>query len=56
MTKMCPFLVSAQGSAACHGKNCAWFVTHESPKAEECAIKELSDNLKFISMKIAEKL
>jgi len=53
MPKMCPLLLIAKkGSTECPGKECAWYVTHEQPDSEGCAIKELSDSLKTIGLQI----
>ncbi len=40
--------------AQCLKEKCAWYVIHEIPNAEGCAIAELSNNLKTISLRIEE--
>jgi len=54
MAKLCPLLLIAKSGAAVCSDECAWYVKHEMPNAEGCAIKELSDDLKYISLRIAE--
>jgi hypothetical protein len=36
----------------CLGEACAWYVIHESPHAEGCAVAKISDVLKTISMNL----
>jgi len=51
MPVLCPLLFLARrGAAECQGEECAWYVRHENPNSEGCAIKELSDSLKTISL------
>jgi len=54
MAKVCPLLLIAGKGDECVEEKCAWYVIHEKPNAEECAIAELSNNLKTISLRIAE--
>lgn len=54
MAKVCPLLLIAEKGDECVEEKCAWYVVHEEPNAKECAIKELSDDLKYISLRIAE--
>lgn len=54
MAKVCPLLLIASAGDECLEEKCAWYVEHEDPNVKECAIKELSDDLKYISLRIAE--
>ncbi|MCK4788370.1 MAG: hypothetical protein KAV87_31810 [Desulfobacteraceae bacterium] len=57
---ICPIIFTFQAKAQsmelveCRKEKCAWWVIHEHPNAEGCAIAELSNNLKTISLRIAE--
>ena len=54
MSKVCPLLLIAGKGEECVEKKCAWYIEHEMPNSEGCAIAELSDSLKTISLRIAE--
>ncbi len=54
MAKVCPLLLIAGKGEECVEEDCAWYVIHEQPNAEGCAIAELSNNLKTISLRIKE--
>jgi len=40
----------AMAQITCKKEECAWYVKHEQPLSEGCAIKELSNSLKRISI------
>lgn len=38
----------------CMKEKCAWYTRHEVPNTEGCAIKEISDALKTVSLRMSE--
>lgn len=54
----CPIIFTHQAMGQseelvkCKGEKCAWFVKHENPKNEECAIKALADLVKYMTMRM----
>jgi len=64
MSGICPLLLMAsrhkgeiataagKNAVECLGEACAWFVIHESPHAEGCAMARIADVLKSISLNL----
>lgn len=64
MTEICPLLLMAikhkentakgtqQNVAQCLKEKCAWYVSHELPHSEGCAIEKISDSLKYITLNL----
>ena len=47
-----PITSAQKDSVECLKVACAWYVTHELPYSEGCAIAKMSETLKTISMDI----
>jgi GTPase Era involved in 16S rRNA processing len=41
-----------QNVAQCLKEKCAWYVSHELPHSEGCAIEKISDSLKYITLNL----
>lgn len=66
MSTICPLLLMAakqkgelvtaneRDSVECLKTACAWYVLHEQPFSEGCAIQKISDDLKQISLSVAK--